>query len=194
MPGPGNGQIPCQDMQMDLKTNLWRLNLNVPQVRGGVEFYPSALEKGIRSEKALKLSLAKMYIQGVSTKKRGLYGLKMITSDDHTGLSAARESVFPGVPWQRCQVHLQRNAVPYVPKISMRKKVANDIRNIFNAPDLLEREEKLTDIFGIGIKRNLTQQFYRKEFALSTILAHRGNIPLDDTILMGYYINHDKRL
>jgi len=130
-------------MQMDLKTNLWRLNLNVPQVRGGVEFYPSALEKGIRSEKALKLSLAKMYIQGVSTKKRGLYGLKMITSDDHTGLRAARESVFSGVPWQRCQVHLQRNAVPYVPKISMRKKVANDIRNIFNAPDLLEAERLL---------------------------------------------------
>jgi transposase-like protein len=224
-------------------TKLGRLDLDVPQVRGDVEFYPSALEKGIRSEKALKLALAEMYIQGVSTrkvtsvlkklcgleissaqvsnasklldkelekwrsrplgkipflqldaryekvrqdgvvmscavliatgvmedgkrtvlgtsvslseaevhwrqflldlKKRGLHGLKMITSDDHAGLKAARESVFPSVPWQRCQVHLQRNAVPYIPRVSMRKAVANDIRNIFNAPDLTEAERLL---------------------------------------------------
>ncbi|MBT3178980.1 MAG: IS256 family transposase, partial [Desulfobacula sp.] len=211
-------------------SKLGKLHLNVPQVRGDVNFYPSALEKGLRSEKALKLAMAEMYIQGVSTRKvtailkklcgleisstqvsnasklldkelekwrtrdlpkipflqldaryekvrqdgvvmscavliatgvmedgrrtilgtsvslseaevhwrqflldlkrRGLHGLKMITSDDHAGLKAARESVFPSVPWQRCQVHMQRNAVPYVPKISMRKGVANDIRNI----------------------------------------------------------------
>lgn len=224
-------------------SKLGKLKLNIPQVRGGVEFYPSALEKGIRSERALKLALAEMYVQGVSTRKvtaileklcgleisstqvsnatkhldeelgrwrnrpigriqflqldaryekvrqdgvvmscavliatgvmedgrriilgtsvslseaeihwrqflldlkrRGLHGLKMITSDDHAGLKAARESVFPSVPWQRCQVHLQRNAVPYVPKISMRKEVANDIRNIFNAPSREEAERLL---------------------------------------------------
>ena len=50
-------------------TKLGKLLLNVPQVRGDVEFYPSALEKGIRSEKALKLAMAEMYIQGVSTRK-----------------------------------------------------------------------------------------------------------------------------
>ena len=33
------------------------------------DFYPSFLERGIRSERALKLSLAEMYIQGVSTRK-----------------------------------------------------------------------------------------------------------------------------
>ncbi|MCP4142979.1 MAG: hypothetical protein GY755_22270, partial [Chloroflexi bacterium] len=32
-------------------------------------------------------------------------------------------------------MHIQRNAVSYVPKLDMRKGVANDIRNIFNAPD-----------------------------------------------------------
>ncbi len=32
-------------------------------------FYPKSLEKGIRSERALKLALAEMYIQGVSTRK-----------------------------------------------------------------------------------------------------------------------------
>ncbi len=224
-------------------SKLGKLHLNIPQVRGDVEFYPSALEKGIRSERALKLAIAEMYIQGVSTrkvtsvlkklcgldissaqvsnaskmldgelekwrnrpigriqflqldaryekvrqdgmvlscavlvatgvmddgkrtvlgtsvslseaeihwrtflldlKKRGLHGVEMITSDDHSGLKAALRSVFPSVPWQRCQVHLQRNAVPYVPKMDMRKKVSNDIRNIFNAPNRIEAERLL---------------------------------------------------
>ena len=44
------------------------LTVEVPQTRG-VEFYPSALEKGIRSERALKLAVAEMYVQGVSTRK-----------------------------------------------------------------------------------------------------------------------------
>src|SRR3954447_21094742 len=44
------------------------LTVEVPQTRG-VEFYPSALEKGIRSERALKLAIAEMYVQGVSTRK-----------------------------------------------------------------------------------------------------------------------------
>jgi transposase-like protein len=51
-----------------LKTQLGELSLSVPQVRGG-SFYPSFLEKGIRSERALKLALAEMYVQGVSTRK-----------------------------------------------------------------------------------------------------------------------------
>ncbi len=224
-------------------SKLGKLLLNVPQVRGDVEFYPSALEKGIRSEKALKLAMAEMYVQGVSTrkvtsvlkklcgleisstqvsnaskllddelekwrnrpinrinflqldaryekvrqdgivlscavlvatgvmedgkrtilgtsvslseaevhwrnflldlKKRGLHGVQLITSDDHSGLKAALTSVFPSVPWQRCQVHLQRNAVAYIPKLDMRKGVANDIRHIFNAPDQTEAQRLL---------------------------------------------------
>lgn len=224
-------------------TKLGKLDLNIPQVRGDVEFYPSALEKGIRSEKALTLAMAEMYVQGVSTRKvtsvlkklcgleisstqvssaskrldeelekwrnrpigsikylqldaryekvrqdgmvlscavliatgvmedgkrtvlgtsvslseaevhwrnflldlrkRGLHGVKLITSDDHSGLKSALRSVFPSVPWQRCQVHLQRNAVPYIPKMDMRKGVASDIRNIFNAPDQAEAQRLL---------------------------------------------------
>jgi putative transposase len=38
-------------------------------VRGGGAFYPRALEKGHRNEQALKLALAEMYVQGVSTRK-----------------------------------------------------------------------------------------------------------------------------
>jgi putative transposase len=40
----------------------------VPQLREG-GFYPQALEKGLRSKRALKLALAEMYMQGVSTRK-----------------------------------------------------------------------------------------------------------------------------
>ncbi|RKY49536.1 MAG: IS256 family transposase, partial [Candidatus Neomarinimicrobiota bacterium] len=45
------------------------LELQIPQVRGDVSFYPGSLERGTRSEKALKCALAEMYIQGVSTRK-----------------------------------------------------------------------------------------------------------------------------
>ena len=41
-------------------TGMGKLLVNVPQVRGGVQFYPSALEKGCRSERALKLAIAEM--------------------------------------------------------------------------------------------------------------------------------------
>ena len=49
-------------------TRVGKLTFDVPQVREG-DFSPSALEKGTRSERALKVALAEMYIQGVSTRK-----------------------------------------------------------------------------------------------------------------------------
>ncbi|MGB3976346.1 MAG: transposase, partial [bacterium] len=52
-----------------LKTRIGELNLQIPQVRGGVSFYPSAIERGVRSERALKLAIAEMYLKGVSTRK-----------------------------------------------------------------------------------------------------------------------------
>ncbi len=66
---------------------------------------------------------------------RGLCGVQLITSDNHAGLKAARQAVFGGIPWQRCQFHLQQNASAYVPRREMLTEVANDIRTIFNAPD-----------------------------------------------------------
>jgi transposase-like protein len=50
-------------------TRIGPISLRVPQVRGGLDFYPNALAKGVRSEQALKLALAEMYVQGVSTRK-----------------------------------------------------------------------------------------------------------------------------
>jgi transposase-like protein len=223
-------------------TRVGDITFDVPQVREG-QFYPGALEKGLRSERALMVTLAEMYVQGVSTRKvaqiteqlcgheisstqvsrataeldqtlqawrerplgeyrylyldatyipvrqagqvrdaavfiaagvnaagkrailgvsvslseagvhwrqflqslvqRGLRGVRLITSDAHPGLKAARRAVFGGVPWQRCQFHLQQNAQAYVTRQEQQADVAADIRAIFNARDQAEAEALL---------------------------------------------------
>jgi len=223
-------------------SRLGKLHLAIPQTRG-VEFYPLALERGERSERALKLALAEMYVQGVSTRRvaaitrelcgtevtsmqvsraaelldvelsawrnrplgrtpfvlldaryekvrhggrvvdcallvatavtpdgkrtvlgvsvslseaevhwreflqtliaRGLHGVELISSDAHAGLKQARKACFPGVPWQRCQFHLQQNAASYVPRQELKKPVAADLRAVFNAPDRREADRLL---------------------------------------------------
>jgi len=228
-----------------IKTRVGEIQLAVPQTRDS-KFYPRSLERGLRSERALKLALAEMYVQGVSTRKvakiteelcgfevtssevsraskeldahlhawrnrslgafsyvyldaryenvreggivrscavliaigvsesgmrevvgvsvelseqelhwrhflsslkdRGLYGIKLFISDAHEGLKAARNAVFPTVPWQRCQFHLQQNAQSYVPKQSMKQEVADRIRAVLHATDELEAK-RLLDIF-----------------------------------------------
>lgn len=238
-------------------TRVGHIELAVPQVREG-GFYPSALERGSRSERALKATLAEMYVQGVSTRKvaaiteqlcgfevsssqvsrataeldevfeqwrrrplgefaylqldaryekireggivideavlwaigidtegrrhvlgvsvarseaevhgraflaglvsRGLHGVRLITADDHAGLEAARTAVFPSVPFQRCQFHLQQNAAQYVPRVEQRAEVAREVRAIFNAPSgeeaarllRLSAERHLTDAPGLA--------------------------------------------
>jgi putative transposase len=226
-----------------VKTRVGEISFEIPQVRDG-SFYPQALEKGLRSERALTLTLAEMYVTGVSTRKvkaiteqlcgcdvsstqvsrataqldegltawrtrplgrirylyldaryekvrqdgrvsdaavliaigvdehgqrrvlglsvslsehevhwrtflqsllaRGLNGVELIISDAHEGLAAARRAVFGGVPWQRCQFHLQQNAVAYVPRQELRQIVAADIRAIFNTPNRAEADRLLT--------------------------------------------------
>jgi transposase-like protein len=61
--GHANGYKP-----KTVKTRVGEITFSVPQVREG-GFYPSALEKGMRSERALVATLAEMYVQGVSTRK-----------------------------------------------------------------------------------------------------------------------------
>lgn len=115
-------------------TRVGDITFAIPQVRQG-RFYPEALEKGLRSERALKLTLAEMYVQGVSTRKvaaiteqlcghevsstqvsratveldQSLRGVWLIISDAHSGLKAARQDIFGGMLWQRCRYsdHLQ---------------------------------------------------------------------------------------
>jgi putative transposase len=75
--------------------------------------------------------------------RRGLAGVRLITSDAHEGLAAARRAVFGGVPWQRCQFHLQQNAQAYVPKQELKAEVAADLRAIFNASDKADAVARL---------------------------------------------------
>ena len=51
-----------------LATSFGKIPLEIPQARG-IAFYPGCIEKGERSERSLKLALAEMYIEGVSTRK-----------------------------------------------------------------------------------------------------------------------------
>jgi transposase-like protein len=234
-----------------LNTRVGQVELRIPQTRGyhdeeGKPFYPKALERGVRSERALTLAVAEMYVQGVSTRKvtavveelcgleitstqvsraaaeldeqlsawrnrtigeitylildaryekvrhggavvscalltaigitpdgkrsvlgcsvqlseaephwrkfleslvkRGMHGVTLITSDDHSGLKAARQAVMAGVPWQRCQFHIMRNAMAHVPKVAMRSEVTADLRSVFNADDLAEAERRLKNV------------------------------------------------
>lgn len=46
----------------------------------------------------------------ISLRERGVSGVMCVTSDAHEGLRRAIEEVFPGSAWQRCIVHLMRNA------------------------------------------------------------------------------------
>jgi putative transposase len=78
-----------------LKTRLGEVTVQVPQTRG-VPFYPQSLERGCRSEKALKLAIAEMYVMGVSTRKvtavmEKLCGLE-VSSTQVSRLSAELDS------------------------------------------------------------------------------------------------------
>ena len=61
---------------------------------------------------------------------RGLSGVRLVVSDDHEGIKTAVAGELPGVEWQRCVVHFQRNVVSHVPASSM-KEVAEDLKAIF---------------------------------------------------------------
>ena len=51
-----------------MQTRMGKIQLQVPQTRE-VPFYPSCLEKGQRSERALALAVGEMYVNGVSTRR-----------------------------------------------------------------------------------------------------------------------------
>src|SRR4051795_3659224 len=47
---------------------------------------------------------------------RGLRGVQLVVSDDHSGLRKALREVLPQALWQRCYVHFLRNALDYLPR------------------------------------------------------------------------------
>jgi transposase-like protein len=235
--GYANGYKP-----KSVETRVGRLELAVPQTRG-IAFYPTALERGTRSERALKLAVAEMYLQGVSTRKvtavmeqlcgrevtsmqvsravqalddelamwrerplgeirylqldaryekvrvngavvscslliavgvtpdgqrtilglsislseaevhwrgflaglqaRGLHGVQLVTSDDHSGLRAALQARLSGVKWQRCQFHLAKNLLDHLPPNIPQEEASADLRAVFNAPSRTEADRLL---------------------------------------------------
>ena len=75
-----------------MTTRVGEVTFADPQVRDG-SFYPSALERGLRSERAL--TLAEMYVQGVSTRRvaaitEQLCGVELSSSQKRTCDRAAR--------------------------------------------------------------------------------------------------------
>lgn len=88
-----------------------KLQLEVPQTRG-VEFYPTVLERGERSERALKLAVAEMYVQGVSTRK-----VAAITQE-LCGLEVSSVQVSRAAAWLDEELQAWRNRplgeIPYL--------------------------------------------------------------------------------
>src|SRR5665648_470103 len=50
---------------------------------------------------------------------RGLTGVKLVTSDAHSGLVAAIGATLPGATWQRCRTHYAANLMSTCPKSSV---------------------------------------------------------------------------
>lgn len=68
-----------------------------------------------------------------SLKQRGLTGVKLVISDQHSGLVAALSRAFQGAAHQRCRVHFARNLLAHVPK-GQTELVASAFRMIFAQP------------------------------------------------------------
>ena len=80
-----------------------------------------------------------------SLRERGIGIPDLVTSDVHEGLKSALKATLNASTWQRCQFHLQQNAQAYVPTVSMRQEVANDIRHIFNRRHRAEADMRLNE-------------------------------------------------
>jgi transposase-like protein len=83
---------------------------------------------------------------------RGVRGVKLVTSDAHPGLKQAIAEVFVGAGWQRCRVHLTRNAMARVPK-GAQAMVAATVRSIFEQPDRSAAEAQLRHVCETLAKR-----------------------------------------
>ncbi len=70
-----------------------------------------------------------MFIE--SLRKRGLHGVRVITSDAHPGILYAIKKVFPKVPWQRCQTHFSRNILEKTPS-KYQKGLHTELLEMYN--------------------------------------------------------------
>ena len=81
---------------------------------------------------------------------RGLKGVRLVVSDDHEGIKTAVASELPGVKWQRCVVHFERNVLSHVPASSM-AEVTQDLKTIFKVrrkQTALALAEEFVELYG----------------------------------------------
>jgi putative transposase len=74
---------------------------------------------------------------------RGLSGVRLVVCDDHEGIKAAVFGELPGIEWQQCVVHFERNVLAHVPASSM-AEVAEDLKAIFKVRASSARADTLT--------------------------------------------------
>lgn len=65
---------------------------------------------------------------------RGLGGVRLVTSDAHTGLVAAIAANLPGAAWQRCRTHKAANLMSICPK-PMWPAVKAMLHSVYDQPD-----------------------------------------------------------
>jgi putative transposase len=128
-------------------------------------------EKGKREILGISVSLSEAEVHWrhffEDLQKRGMNGLGLIISDDHSGLAAARKAVFPSVPWQRCIFHMAQNAQSYAPKQEVKEEIGQVMRDIFNCPNLnlaleckrisVEKYAKVAPKFAEWLENNLEE-------------------------------------
>ena len=68
-------------------------------------------------------------------RKRGVSGVRCVTSDAHEGLRRAIAECFPGAAWQRCIVHLERNVCSLLRSKRHRKAAGRVMQAVFAEPD-----------------------------------------------------------
>jgi putative transposase len=92
---------------------------------------------------------------------RGLKkGVRLVISDElHEGIKAAVSGELPGVNWQRCVVHFERNVLAHVPSNAM-GEVAEDLKAIFKV-----RREKTAKALAEGFVE-LYQKRYPKAISV----------------------------
>jgi len=104
-----------------------------------------------------------------SIKERGIGRPELIVSDAHQGLKDALTTVFTGVAWQRCQFHLQQNALDRIKNKEARITLGEEIRNVFNSSDinsaksalesLVKKYEKPSPALSNWLEQNIPQGF-----------------------------------
>src|SRR4028118_639787 len=88
---------------------------------------------------------AKFWLQVITEiKNRGVQDIYIACVDGLRGFAEAIEAVFPRTQVQLCLVHLVRYSLNFVaPKV--RKDVASDLKNIYQAATLTEAERQLAE-------------------------------------------------